>query len=54
MTFIYLLLIAAAVFFVTIALVVIGQEVSILLAIALFCAVAYGAFKLATGKLTKL
>ncbi len=54
MTWIYLILISLAVFFVTITLVVIGQEISVFLAVALFIGIAYTAFRIATARLTKL
>jgi len=54
MNFIYLIVVTLVVFFVTVSLVVIGQEISILLAIALFIGIVYGSLKLVTRRLTKL
>ncbi len=54
MTWIYLIVVSIAVFFVTISLVVIGQETSVFLAIALFFVLAYLSFKIASKRLTKL
>ena len=54
MNFVYLAVVTVAVFFVTVSLVVIGQEVSAPLAIVLFVGVFYGSLKLVTRRLTKL
>ena len=54
MNFILLILISILVFFVTIALVVIGEEVHPLLAVILFVGVSYLSFRIATKRLTKL
>ncbi|MCX8050573.1 MAG: hypothetical protein N3B17_01575 [Chlorobi bacterium] len=53
-TLLALLLLAVAVFFCTIALVVIGQEVSILLAVILFVALVYAAVRFGIGRLVRL
>ena len=54
MNFIYLSIVTVIVFFVTVSLVVIGQEVSVLLAIGLFVALLYVSLKLVSRRLTKL
>lgn len=54
MNFLYLLIVTVLVFFLTVSLVVIGQEVSVLLAIVLFAGIVYGALKFVSRRLTKL
>ncbi|MFM8437545.1 MAG: hypothetical protein ACKOAX_03630 [Candidatus Kapaibacterium sp.] len=54
MNFVYLIIVTVLVFFITVALVVIGQEVSVLLATALFAILVYGSLKLVSRRLTKL
>ncbi len=50
---VYLLLGAAAAFFTIIALIVLGQEVSALLAIAVFFAIIYGCWKFFQYRITR-
>ncbi|MBL7975730.1 MAG: hypothetical protein JNJ85_12505 [Candidatus Kapabacteria bacterium] len=54
MTSIYLLAIAVVIYMATISMIVVGQEISIILAILLFFALAYTSLKLATKYLTKM
>ncbi|MBL7999029.1 MAG: hypothetical protein JNL32_10375 [Candidatus Kapabacteria bacterium] len=54
MSFLYLIAIATVVFFLTITLVVIAQEISIILSVVIFAAALYGAYKLAGNRLTRL
>ena len=54
MNFIYLAIVTVIVFFVTVSLVVICQEVSVLLAIGLFVALLYVSLKLVSRRLTNL
>jgi len=53
MMVVYLLLGAAAAFFAVIALIVLGQEVSALLAIGVFMAILYGCWKLFQYRITR-
>ena len=54
MNFIYLAIVTVVVFFVTVSLVVIGQEISVLLAIGLFAALMVVSLKFVSRRLTKL
>ncbi|MBK9247375.1 MAG: hypothetical protein IPM69_04490 [Ignavibacteria bacterium] len=49
-----LILIAVAAFVLTIAFIVIAQEISVLLGLGLFIACCYGAYKVIGSRLTKL
>ncbi|GIV54429.1 MAG: hypothetical protein KatS3mg039_0947 [Candidatus Kapaibacterium sp.] len=53
-TLLAFVLLAAAVFICTIALVVIGQEVSVLLALVLFVGLVYVSIRYGIGRLTRL
>ncbi|MCS6999428.1 MAG: hypothetical protein RML15_00420 [Bacteroidota bacterium] len=53
-TLVIFTLLATGVFLTTIALVVIGQEISVLLSIVLFALLAYGSVRFGLGRLTRL
>lgn len=54
MAALWILLLIVATYLITISLVVVGQEIHITVAIALFIGVAYGAYKLFQTRLTRL
>jgi hypothetical protein len=54
MAALWILILIVATYLITISLVVIGQEVHVTAAIALFVGVAYGAYKLFQARLTRL
>lgn len=54
MAALWILILILATYLITISLVVIGQEVHVTAAIALFVGVAYGAYKLFQARLTRL
>ncbi len=54
MAALWILILIVATYLITISLVVIGQEIHVTVALALFLGVAYGAYKLFQTRLTRL